>query len=566
MNMQKYKAALPEETVERISNIVKEAGIPTADQVFGDGDMFCSYRLSISKDNYRAIGTNGKGMTPMYAKASAYAEMMERLQNRVVIDPNPAVHAFDYVYFPDESHTVLDKSEIETYVKTLLPDAYPAEGIEIDSIDCTFLPFYHVNTSKVVDIPHTLVRSVSSSNGMAAGNIPEEAILQGICEIFERHSLQELYLKKLTPPTIPAEEFMGTAIWDKLNQLKADYGMECVIKDCSLGQGFPVIGLLIYNNDKTKYVFQLGAALSRTVALERCFTEAFQGHTAQSLEFQSSSVPSQPFDSFNEFRKSLVYGTGQMPDEFFGSVPSYEYDRASVISFDGDFKDNLRQTIGWITGKSYDIYIRDNGFLGFPAYHIIIPGMSELDAHFSRMNPRLYELSNSEKIINPLYRLPSLTEDELKVAVRLLENNMKDSINLFPHNTNRNNHINRYLLMAILNYRLGEDQKTIECLEEYVRCQKKNGKSVREHYLHILSILKGEESLHDNGNNEVARYFIENRNDVLKMCSLPVCPDCSHCQLREGCRYPLLYEVESNIQRLMKTGVRDQNTLFDVLN
>ena len=107
--------------------------------------------------------------------------------------------------------------------------------------------------------------------------------------------------------------------------------------------------------------------------------------------------------------------------------------------------------------------------------------------------------------------------------------------------------------------------KTIECFEEYVSCQKRNGKSVREHYQRILSILKGER-LQEDGNNEVARYFIENRNDVLKMCSLPVCPDCSQCQLREGCRYPLLYEVESNIQRLMKTGVRDQNALFDVFN
>ena len=84
--MKKYKAATPEATVERISQIMTNAGIPLRDQVYGDGDMFCSYRLTISEDDNASIGTNGKGMKASYAKASAYAEMMERFQNRVVID------------------------------------------------------------------------------------------------------------------------------------------------------------------------------------------------------------------------------------------------------------------------------------------------------------------------------------------------------------------------------------------------------------------------------------------------------------------------------------------------
>ncbi len=566
MTMQKYKAVLPEETIKRISNIIKSSGIPTIDQVCGDGEMFCSYRLNISKDDYLAIGTNGKGMTPVYAKASAYAEMMERLQNRVLIDPNPARHSFDYIYFPDESHRVLDNKQITEYVHKLLPNAYPLEGIEMNSIDCTFLPFYHVNSSKVIDIPYTLIRSVSSSNGMAAGNIPEEAILQGINEIFERHSLQELYLKHLTPPTIPSEEFKGTVIWDKLNTLKKDYEMECIIKDCSLGEGFPVIGLLIYNKDKSKYVFQLGAALSQTVALERCFTEVFQGHTAKTLEFLSCSESSYPFDSFNEFRKSLVYGRGQMPKEFFDSTPTYNYDRDAIISFDGDFKSNLKQVIKWITGKSYDVYIRDNNFLGFPAYHIIIPGMSELNCHFSRMNPRLFELKYSERKINPLYRLPSLSDAEIKIAIRLLSDNMKDSLNIFPHNSNRNNYINRHLLLAILYYRIGEDRKSLECFEDYVHCQAKSGKQVRRHYQYIISLMKGEDVCVDGPEMDIAQYFINHRKDVLKMCALPDCYNCEKCAIRDGCKFSLLYEVECKVQECMKVGMPEQSLLFDVFN
>ena len=97
-----------------------------------------------------------------------------------------------------------------------------------------------------------------------------------------------MYLRRLTPPDIPVEIFAGTAIFEHLERMRNEHGMDYRIKDCSLGEGFPVVGLVVYNRDKSKYIAHYGADLSLTVALERCFTEVFQGHTADTLPFDNN--------------------------------------------------------------------------------------------------------------------------------------------------------------------------------------------------------------------------------------------------------------------------------------
>ena len=138
--MKKYKATTPEITVGRINNILNSLHIPFKEMAKGDGELFCSYRLAITNDEDIAIGTNGKGMTPAYAQASAYAEMMERLQNRVLIYPNPANYNKGYIFFPDENRLALMKNEINNMVRFYTPRAMPKIGITVEKMDCVFRP------------------------------------------------------------------------------------------------------------------------------------------------------------------------------------------------------------------------------------------------------------------------------------------------------------------------------------------------------------------------------------------------------------------------------------------
>lgn len=568
--MKKYKATTPDVTVGRIRSILENLDVPFKGMVKGDSKLFCSYRLSITYDEDIAIGTNGKGMTPIYAQASAYAEMMERLQNRVLVYPNPANHNKEYTFFPDEYRRVLMKDEVFSMVKQYTPRAMPEKGISIENTDCVFLDFFHVNNNCVESVPYSFVRWVNGSNGMCAGNIPEEALIQGYNEIFERYCLQEIYLRKITPPTIPELEFENTAILSALWRMRSDYGMDFCIKDCSLGEGFPVIGLLVYNEDKSKYIMQLGADLSPQVALERCFTEIFQGHTANDLVFDNKFDDNARLELFNEFKRSLVYGRGRMPVEFFYDEPTYIYNAKNRIPIGRDFSEDLRNITGWLMERDFQIYIRDNSFLGFPAFHIFIPGMSDISKNFCSLNDRILEMNATDQKISPVYRLPLLKEDdEYRIAISILEKKDSDVIALFPYNKNKANNVNRLLILMLLYFRMGDDRKAAYYLEHYMNKKKTVGQQVAPYYRCILSLLQGNAVPQDMSNNvewQTAVAFMTHREYAMNICDLPTCYDCSRCPMVQGCRYELLCKLEENTRRAMEGYRFSQENLSAVFN
>ena len=186
MIIKPYKADSPKGTVCKIKNIIALHGIPVKELQLGDGSMFCSCRIFLDHDEDSSIGTNGKGMDKNYALASGYAEFMERFQNRVIVYPNPACIDESCRFFPDEKPYSLNHDEALEIIREFTPRTLPSDGLKAEIVEGVSLPFYHVNNGKVEDIPYSLIRWINGSNGMCAGNIREEALIQGFCEIFER--------------------------------------------------------------------------------------------------------------------------------------------------------------------------------------------------------------------------------------------------------------------------------------------------------------------------------------------------------------------------------------------
>ena len=78
-----YKEISPVKTVEKIKSILDELEIGVEENWCDKSDIETySLRLSIKGTN---IGSNGKGISKEYARASAYAEFMERLQNDILV-------------------------------------------------------------------------------------------------------------------------------------------------------------------------------------------------------------------------------------------------------------------------------------------------------------------------------------------------------------------------------------------------------------------------------------------------------------------------------------------------
>jgi ribosomal protein S12 methylthiotransferase accessory factor len=565
MNMKKYKADSPENTVERIREIIAHLGIPHREIALGDGKMFFSCRITITRDDDSSIGTNGKGMSNSFARASGYAEFMERLQNRVIIYPNPASYGAACRFFPDEKDYCWTHDEAEANIKKFTPKVLsPKTGLKAQKVGGKAIPFYHVNSSKTIDLPYSLIRWTNGSNGMCEGNIREEALIQGFNEIFERYCIQEMYLRKITPPDIPLSEFQGSDILKRLEYVRDTYGMDFRVKDISLGEGFPVLGLLLYNPDKTKYIVHLGADLNARVALERCFTEIFQGYTAETLRFDNDVNDCEKLDLFNEFKRSLMYGRGRQYTSFFDKKPSYPYQGHTTIPEGRDFREDLHNICQWIMDKGYDIYIRDNSFLGFPTLHIVVPGLSEIGSTFFDLNRRVDHMQLTENRLNPLFRLRTLDIEECKETIAYLEQLHDNGIALFTRNNNPNNFVNRHLLLMILYVATYQNDLALQHLKAYEQSCLQIGKEMKDYYQDIKRLLQGEEVDTATNHARMAHAFLSHPEKALHTIASPNCFDCDHCEISQGCRYPLLREIEDIIQHAMADKMIDQNTLKEI--
>lgn len=527
-----YKAVAPEATIARIKGIIAKYHLPVNEMTLGDGDLFCSCRIFLSHDSDSSIGTNGKGRSQLFAQASGYAEFMERLQNRVIVYPNPASENMPCRFFPDETPYHWTRIEAETNVLKFVPRVMAENGLDIDEVDGVELPFYHVNTGETKLIPYSLIRWVNGSNGMCAGNIPEEGLIQGFNEIFERYCIQEMYVRKIVPPNVPISVFEGTDILKRLNRMKTEHGMDFCIKDYSLGEGFPVLGLMVYSPDKTKYIMHLGADLSAEIALERCFTEIFQGYTAKTVKFENDINDCEKLNLFNEFKRSLMYGCGRLPLNYFTSQPSYNYKGHTTIPIGNNFREDLNNICRWLMHKGYDIYIRDNSFMGFPTLQIVIPGMSEIDRTFCDINRRMHHMQLTENRMNPLFRLKRLGREECEATAKYLESLDSIGINLFTRNSNKNNHVNRHILLMLLYLSMTETEKALKHLDSYAQNGATNEK---------IKIL-----------NAYFEQLQEQPDKALSAIVSPDCFNCDQCEVSDGCRYPLLREIEDIIQESMK--------------
>lgn len=542
-------------------------GIPVKEMQLGDGTRFCSCRIFLSHDEDSSIGTNGKGMDKNYALASGYAEFMERFQNRVIVYPNPASINESCRFFPDEKPYKLNHDEALEKIRKFTPRVLPPGGLEAPTIEGVSLPFYHVNNGKVEDVPYSLIRWINGSNGMCAGNIREEALIQGFCEIFERYCIQEMYRREIVPPNVPLYAFEGSDVMQRLNELRDRYGMEYHVKDYSLGEGFPVIGLLLFNSDKTKYILHLGADLDPRIALERCYTEIFQGYTAETMTFENDVNACERLDVFNEFKRSLMYGRGRQHKEFFTSPPSYSYSGHTTIPIGRNFQEDLHNICQWIMRKGYDIYIRDNSFLGFPTLHIVIPGLSEIDHTFCNLNRRVYHMQLTENRINPLFRLSTLNDKECLETIGYLSQLDKEAIELFPRNSNPKNIVNRHLLLMLLHVKLGHKEEACQCLEGYAEYCRTQQRPMRPYYARMLDILRGAVATDTESHDYlIARSFLAHPEKALSAIDTPSCFNCDQCPLSDGCRYPLLEEIERICQETMKNNMLKQDSLKEIFS
>lgn len=176
------KDALPEDTIEKFKSVLLSVGIHTK-VVEEENYKEYWYSNRIEIDGIETVGTNGKGVSALYAMASAFGEFLERLQSGMLTDylfPLMRKQNTQFVSDTDIKELILGIKRFFPVVCAYMTDDEIVELITI-SIEKRGFRIYEDILNKNKDkLPEYIIPILCGSNGIAAGNTFFEAFVQGI--------------------------------------------------------------------------------------------------------------------------------------------------------------------------------------------------------------------------------------------------------------------------------------------------------------------------------------------------------------------------------------------------
>jgi len=450
LSKNKYKEKDPVKTVDYIKSILEEMDLEM-DEIWAPNNMIGTYSLRLVVKG-TTIGTNGKGMTKDYARASAYAEFLERLQNLKLVS-NATFYNYlsnnksDFNLFPDEVRIPISQwiKEDNVFYRQILKELnIEGEDFEkigqglsgVKKIDYSIyeqkdtllcLPYYSVKERKCINLPYFSMSIHYGSNGMCAGNTPHEALVQGLSEIAERVVQKKIIMDKECFPDVPEEYLRKFDDIYKMYQVcKASDKFDVYIKDCSCGGKYPVAALILIEKNTGYFGVKVGCNPDYQIALERLFTEATQGMKIEDyarktvIDFENSNIFND-VNILNGFRT----GNSRYPYQLFGDEYDYEFTETKSVA-DMSNEEICNELIKLFIEDGYDILIRDVSNLGFPAFHIIVPGLSEMKCPSNND----YEADHTRFHVEKLINNPELLDDKnCKFAIQVIDY-YKNSLNI----------------------------------------------------------------------------------------------------------------------------------------
>lgn len=456
--LNKYKDNTPVKTVEILMNILNKLGIELVEEWMPENNIG-TYSLRLHVKNSR-IGTNGKGATKEYARASAYAEFLERYQNIKLVGISTlgtvlSNNKSEFAYFPDEKFLSAQEivKEDNAFIKMYLNSRGITDREEAalrfqstQKMDFNIfgkknnylcVPFYSVKDKKVTYLPYLCVNSHYGSNGMCAGNTLYEALVQGLSEVIERIIHTQIIMEQIILPDIPDEYLKGyPEIYEMYKKVQGLKDYTVMIKDGSLGGKYPVVVLVVVEKNTGKFGIKVGAHPNYSIAIERLFTEATQGITLE--KFAKKTI----IDFYNQEvsnRRNLQNGfktsDARYPYQLLSNESEYVFCEPKDVS-ELNNKELCQSLMKSIMDDGYDVLIHDVSYLGFPSYYIIVPGISELNA----ADDQVFEAENTRFHVQKLLNNPQyINKENCKYVISvvnyykssLLENSMTDLTGYF---------------------------------------------------------------------------------------------------------------------------------------
>jgi putative methanogenesis marker protein 1 len=364
-----HRAFSPEETLERIAPKMELAGITrVADITNLDRigiPVFSSIRPAADKGAISVY--NGKGATPAEARVSAMMEGIERYSAEV---HERELLVETYSKLASETNAVDPRDLI------LPSDANPEMAIPwIEGYDLIRKEEVMVPASGVFHPlpPNDPQLCRTNTNGLASGNVLEEAVFHGLSEVIERDAWSLVETVKMTGPRVTeVEDGLAAGLIEKFAAAEVDVR----IKDITSNIGVPTIAAAsddLRLKDPALLTIGMGTHTSAEVAVLRALTEVAQSRLTQIHGAREDTTTA-------DFRRQIGYDrTKRLNRHWFGDSETRPF--SEIESQDSeDFLDDINLMLKRLEKAGMDRAIvvdltREE--IGVPVVRVMVPGLEQ---------------------------------------------------------------------------------------------------------------------------------------------------------------------------------------------
>lgn len=428
-----YRAVSPEATVARfrkhvspLTGVVSSLKRIEADLSL-DTSYIASHNFSPRPETVGALKAGlradsyGKGSTAQQAEASALMEAIERYSGIFQGDeirlirrftdfaPGDAIHPNDVMLFSDAQHARRDDP-----AKGKARDESPVPNPFDPLAEIEWTPVWSLRDQRFRHLPTSFLyyfrggpgadQTTADSNGCAAGNTLEEAIVQGFLELVERDSYAIWWYNRIKQPELDLKELDDSYILDLKAQL-TDAGRTLWVLDITNDLGIPSFVAISHWTDDGKECIEFGSGshFDTRIAALRAITELNQFFSIGLLARRNAQEPGH--DALQEWRIEehpyLVPRGEPMLRRDFGTKFGHLDKREQVLA-----------CVRLVESKGFDFLVLDQtrADIGVPVARVIVPGLRHF---YRRYAPgRLYDVPVAlgwrdrpiaESDLNPLF-------------------------------------------------------------------------------------------------------------------------------------------------------------------
>lgn len=417
-----HRTATSSATLARLHHHVSPyTGIVTSldrvSEVFGDAFHVyaAAHGHALQRQSVRDLRSSlrhcsaGAGQSETDARTSALCEAIER--HSAVFDGSEprvrgtlaglgdvAIHPNACMLFSDRQYRERDRWNANGSIYAHVPARFD------ETADTDWTPLWSLTRGQVRYLPTRLCffdvpgsdaqvepGFVACSNGNAAGNSLEEAILRGLFEVVERDSVALWWYNRLRRPGVDLDSF-SSAHYRHLEKVLWEQHREYWALDLTADFAIPAFAAISRRTDRPRETIALGfgAHLDPRVALSRAVTEMNLMLSWPVLE-APAATRARVLDSSTHRWLESANVTNQpylLPDADLALVTPDTHARAWTDDVLGDLDECRRR----IETQGHEILVLDQTRpdLGLPVAKVVVPGLR----HFwARLAPgRLYEV------------------------------------------------------------------------------------------------------------------------------------------------------------------------------